>query len=66
MGPMTSCRQCGGLLSVHAQMCPHCGAPAMYARGPSGLFWAVLALVLLVFAGLVMFALSQGNVAAIK
>jgi hypothetical protein len=38
----------------------------MYARGPSGLFWAVLAVVLCVFALIVWFAMAQGKIPAIK
>jgi hypothetical protein len=58
---MTTCRQCGGQLSIHAELCPHCGAPFLYARGPSGLFWAVLVVVLIVFALIVWFAIARGT-----
>jgi hypothetical protein len=55
-----ACCQCGGKLSIHAEMCPRCGAPFLYARGPSGLFWAVLVVVLIVFALIV--CLRSGNI----
>jgi hypothetical protein len=47
-------------------MCPHCGAPALYARGPSGFYWAMLAVVLIVFALIVWFAVAQARIPAIK
>jgi uncharacterized OB-fold protein len=65
MGAMTKCRQCGGQLSIYAEMCPHCGAPAMYARG-SVLHWVVLVVVLCVLAFIGWFAVSQGNIPAFK
>jgi hypothetical protein len=65
MGPMTNCRQCGGQISIHAEMCPHCGAPFLYARG-SVLFWVVLGAVLSVFAFIVWFAISNGDIPMFK
>jgi hypothetical protein len=48
VGKMTTCRQCGGQLSIHAEMCPHCGAAGYYAHGPNTDFWVVLEVVLFV------------------
>jgi hypothetical protein len=46
-------------------MCPHCGAPALYARG-SALVWVVLVLVLSVLAFIGWYTVSTGSLPAFK